>query len=99
VVFLALFALRMLSSQRRRGRSRVSAPPPSFTAGASSAEASDAGEQAGRGAFTGIAPCWLVDPTRRHEKRYWSGSEWTEHVSDAGVPGTDPLPGGADTAG
>jgi Protein of unknown function (DUF2510) len=44
--------------------------------------------------FTGIAPGWLTDPSGRHEKRYWSGSEWTEHVTDGGVPGVDPPPRG-----
>lgn len=34
---------------------------------------------------------WMPDPTGRHELRYWSGSEWTDHVSDAGVPGSDQL--------
>ena len=34
---------------------------------------------------------WQPDPTRRHESRYWDGAAWTEHVSDAGVTGTDPL--------
>jgi hypothetical protein len=94
LVFVALFALRMLASQRRRGRHpRVSTKTSSFTGTTSTDEASDAGGAAsGHVAFTGIAPGWLIDPTRRHEKRYWSGSEWTEHVSDAGVPGTDPPP-------
>jgi hypothetical protein len=100
VVFLALFALRVLSSQRRRRHPKASAPTRSFTAGPSTDQAPEAvGEHSGHGAFTGIAACWLVDPTRRHEKRYWSGSEWTEHVSDAGVPGTDPLPGGTGPSG
>lgn len=35
---------------------------------------------------------WLPDPTARHELRYWCGQRWTEHVSDAGVGGIDPLP-------
>ena len=35
---------------------------------------------------------WLPDPVGRHELRYWSGSEWTEHVADAGLQGVDPLP-------
>jgi hypothetical protein len=43
--------------------------------------------------FTGIAAGWLIDPTGRHEQRYWSGSAWTEHVMDGGVPATDPPPG------
>jgi hypothetical protein len=34
---------------------------------------------------------WHPDPLKRHEKRFWNGTEWTEHVSDAGVPSTDPL--------
>lgn len=42
--------------------------------------------------FTGIAPGWLTDPSGRHEHRYWSGSAWTEHVTDGGVPGLDPPP-------
>ena len=36
-------------------------------------------------------PGWHPDPMRRHESRYWDGAAWTEHVSDAGVTGTDPL--------
>ena len=43
-------------------------------------------------AFTGIAAGWLIDPSGRHEKRYWSGTEWTDHVTDGGVPGSDPPP-------
>ena len=34
---------------------------------------------------------WIPDPRGRHELRYWDGSRWTEHVSDASVPGLDPL--------
>ena len=33
---------------------------------------------------------WAADPTGRHEYRYWDGTTWTNHVSDAGAPGTDP---------
>jgi hypothetical protein len=93
VVFFALIALRVLASQRRRrGRPRASSPTSSFTNAASPDHVTDAGPSSGQVAFTGIAPGWLVDPSGRHEKRYWSGSEWTEHVSDGGVPGTDPPP-------
>ena len=95
VVFVALFALRILSSQRRRGRSRASAPTRSFADATPTDQVSNpVGRSSDHVAFTGIAPGWLIDPTRRHEKRYWSGSEWTEHVSDGGVPGTDPPPRG-----
>jgi hypothetical protein len=34
---------------------------------------------------------WLADPTGAHELRYWNGSSWTEHVSDQGSTGQDPL--------
>lgn len=34
---------------------------------------------------------WLPDPRRRHEFRYWDGTNWTEHVSDAGLAGIDPV--------
>jgi hypothetical protein len=39
-------------------------------------------------------PDWYPDPTGRFELRYWDGGQWTEHVSSAGQPRTDPLPGG-----
>jgi hypothetical protein len=32
---------------------------------------------------------WQPDPFGRHEHRYWDGSAWTAHVSDAGVTSTD----------
>jgi Bacterial PH domain/Protein of unknown function (DUF2510) len=34
---------------------------------------------------------WLPDPTGAHELRYWNGTTWTEHVSDQGATGQDPL--------
>lgn len=34
---------------------------------------------------------WHPDPTGRHELRYWDGAAWTDHVSDQGVTGTDPV--------
>ena len=40
---------------------------------------------------TEYPPSWLADPTGRHELRYWDGSRWTEHVSDGGATGQDPL--------
>ena len=36
-------------------------------------------------------PSWHPDPSSRHQWRYWDGESWTEHVSDAGSPGQDPL--------
>jgi len=34
---------------------------------------------------------WYADPTRRHECRYWGGTDWTGAVSDGAVTATDPL--------
>jgi Protein of unknown function (DUF2510)/Bacterial PH domain/Short C-terminal domain len=34
---------------------------------------------------------WLPDPGGTHELRYWDGTAWTEHVSDAGQTAQDPL--------
>lgn len=36
-------------------------------------------------------PGWHPDPAGRHDHRWWDGTTWTDHVSDAGTPGTDPL--------
>jgi hypothetical protein len=35
---------------------------------------------------------WVEDPYGRHELRYWDGTSWSEHVSDAGVASTDRWP-------
>ena len=34
---------------------------------------------------------WFPDPIGRFEARYHDGIDWTDHVSDDGVTGTDPL--------
>ena len=34
---------------------------------------------------------WHPDPLGRHELRYWDGAAWTDHVSNQGVTGTDPV--------
>ena len=34
---------------------------------------------------------WYTDNMHRHEYRYWDGKSWTEHVTDEGRPGLDPL--------
>lgn len=36
---------------------------------------------------------WYPDPQGRHELRYWDGNAWTDHVSDKGITGTDPVQG------
>jgi Protein of unknown function (DUF2510) len=93
VIFFGLFALRAFSPQRRRRQQRNAAPTRSFTNSAPPGGGPAAGDPSRGVTFTGIAPGWLVDPTGRHQQRYWSGSAWTEHVTDGGVPGTDPPPG------
>jgi hypothetical protein len=35
---------------------------------------------------------WYPDPSGRFDHRFWDGEQWTESVSRAGVPDTDPLP-------
>ena len=41
---------------------------------------------------SGAAPAgWYGDPAARHEQRYWDGARWTEHVTDRGRPGIDPV--------
>jgi len=34
---------------------------------------------------------WYPDPTQRHELRYWDGTVWSDHVSDQGITGSDPV--------
>lgn len=36
-------------------------------------------------------PGWFRDPTARHEYRYWDGRHWTQHISNQGRPGLDPI--------
>lgn len=35
------------------------------------------------------SPGWYVDPTGRHQFRFWDSWMWTEHVSDGGVSSRD----------
>jgi hypothetical protein len=88
VVFGAGFLARSLFGQRRRGGYRPPGSGRSFTGQGPR----DVGRPAGGTAFTGTAAGWFHDPFVRHEQRYWSGTEWTDHVTDAGVPSVDPPP-------
>ncbi len=36
---------------------------------------------------------WYPDPTKRHQMRYWNGTAWTDHVSNNGIQGNDPVDG------
>ena len=51
-----------------------------------------------RGGAAQLPPSgWYDDPVRRHQRRYWSGEAWTEHVATNGVAGVDPIrPGRTD---
>ncbi len=46
-------------------------------------------------AVSGAAAGWFADPVCGHHHRYWDGTRWTEHVSDNGVAGVDPLASGS----
>ncbi len=90
VAFGGMFLVRYLSSQRRRrGPPARPGPRRPFTGTGSRgrpgrphrvAPGSDGGPSAGMPAG------WFRDPFVRHEQRYWSGTEWTDHVLDDGVP-------------
>jgi hypothetical protein len=34
---------------------------------------------------------WYPDPTGRHERRYWDGAAWTDHVVSGGTQSLDPV--------
>ena len=40
---------------------------------------------------TEVPAGWHSDPLGRHEFRYWDGTTWSDHVSNAGVTSTDPV--------
>lgn len=41
--------------------------------------------------MSNAAANWYPDPTGRNEHRYWDGSAWTDHVSNRGITGVDPV--------
>ena len=73
------------------------AAPPRADGTPESPSGADAG--ANRPGHTGIPAGWMVDPSGRHQQRYWSGTTWTEHVTDDGVPGMDSPPNTGSPAG
>jgi hypothetical protein len=90
-VLLGVVAIRLLSSQRRRGMDRPGGPPGASGLTGSSRPAPEQTSST-ESTFTGTAPGWFTDPFVRHEQRYWSGTSWTEHVLDGGAPAVDPPP-------
>jgi hypothetical protein len=96
VVFGGMFALRALSSQRRRGRYGRT-PPSSSSFTSTDRRGPGGGPVAGSEnlevtTHAGTAPGWYRDPFFKHDQRYFSGTEWTEHVTDNDAPGVDPPP-------
>jgi hypothetical protein len=85
VVLGAVFATRYFGAQRHRGHHRGSPSGSLFTG-----QAPPGAAGAGGTAVTGTDRGWFRDPFVRHEQRFWSGTEWTDHVTDGGVPGLDP---------
>jgi len=65
-------------------------PAPPRPTGTGVAAAS--GVPAGAVLAYGPAPGWHPDPAGRHHHRFWSGSRWTDHVANGGVPSIDPVP-------
>ncbi len=94
-VFGGMFLVRYLSSQRRRGGPPVGGPGTrrGFTGADPRGPAghSPPTSPTPDGSPSGGMPAgWFRDPFIRHEQRFWSGTEWTDHVTDNGVPGIDP---------
>jgi hypothetical protein len=100
LIFMAvMFGLRMFSGSRRRTMGAGRRGPAGASSAASAVPNAAGGATAPTSGFgqSGIPAGWLVDPSGRYDQRYWSGSEWTEHVTKAGEPGTDPPPGASAT--
>jgi hypothetical protein len=100
-IFGGAFALRYLISPRRRGRgpgygnsfTRTGRPGPRVAPPVEPDVTSippRVAPTSSPSTSSGLAPGWFTDPFVRHEQRYWSGTGWTEHVTDQGVPGIDP---------
>ncbi len=91
--------MRLLGSRRGRPvRGRPGMPPSarSFAAPRLPPPAPSPGAAPGA---SGTPAGWFVDPFARHDQRYWSGTVWTEHVTDGGVPASDPPPAPPGPAG
>jgi hypothetical protein len=96
VVFAAVFILRAVMGRRRMGQGSRSGRSDQTGGGWYPNTTTTAPERtistSRPASFRGIPPGWLPDPSGRHQQRYWSGLDWTDHVTDDGVPGIDPLP-------
>ena len=95
VAFGGMFLVRYLNSQRRRGGPPAGPGPRSPFTGTDprgpAAHPSPPSPTVSGAPSRGMPAGWFRDPFVRHEQRFWSGAEWTDHVMDDGVPGTDPV--------
>jgi len=97
VIIAVAFGMRMIGSRRRqgsRGGNRMSQGSPGAPAAFVGTRAPSAPPKSSYAGYTGIPAWWMPDPSGKHHERYWSGSEWTDHVTDGGTPSVDPLPAG-----
>ncbi len=74
----------------RRETNSAGAPASSVAAAPATAGASATSETGAATPTPAVPSGWYADPSSRYELRYWSGSEWTEHVSRSGQQFTDP---------
>jgi len=66
------------------------ATSPTVASGPTTTAATSTGEIANTATASAVPAGWYADPSSRFELRYWSGTEWTEHVSRSGQQFTDP---------
>lgn len=104
VIVAAGIALRMMSSRRRgsmggRMRTRPGPPPGMSSFQSQPGTATPAARPRTGPSYTGVPAGWMADPSGKHDERYWSGTEWTEHVMNDGTPAIDPLPNRGATRG
>ena len=101
LVVVAMVAMRSMSARRggpRRGPAGRAPSAQPWRSGFGPAPGTSPPVEhpgAASPAYTGIPAGWMTDPSGRYEERYWSGTEWSEHVRTGGVPATDAPPGRA----
>ncbi len=83
VDIVTTFDGRFCAFLRRATSSAVATSP-------ATAVTTSAGEIANTATAPAVPAGWYADPSSRFELRYWSGTEWTEHVSRSGQQFTDP---------
>lgn len=61
-----------------------------------SAGSVDVAVRAAGGGRVSIGANWYLDPTGRHQERFWDGQRWTQQVRDGRDEAVDPLVGGGE---